>query len=127
MDMEFYWTLGNNVRSYRMQRGMTQEALAEKAQISAKGLQKVEAGKSGMRMDTFVQIARALMVSMDVLAGKRGTDEVRRNRQEAFCSMAEDRTDEEIEFAMELVRMVFCLQERYPDRFSGRNGNKSEV
>ncbi|MCX4320990.1 MAG: helix-turn-helix transcriptional regulator [Lachnospiraceae bacterium] len=70
--MAFYWTLGNNVRAYRMQMGMTQEMLAEKAQISTKGLQKVEAGKSGMRIDTFIQISEALRVSMDALAAGGG-------------------------------------------------------
>ncbi len=120
-----YWRLGNNVRSYRMQRGMTQEALAEKAQISAKGIQKVEAGKSGMRMDTFVQISDALMVSMDVLAGRREEDRAALRHQEFFYSLVEDKTEDEVEFAVELVRMVFYLRKRYTA--GGFGGNRQDA
>lgn len=114
-----YWTLGNNVRSYRIQRGMTQEDLAEKAQISAKGLQKVEAGKSGMRIDTLAQISEALMVSMDVLAGRLEADKVRRRQQENFYSLVEDKTADEIEFAIELLGIIFYLQKRYWGKLFG--------
>lgn len=120
MDMAFYWALGNNVRTYRMQMGMTQEKLAEKAQISTKGIQKVEAGKSGMRIDTFIQIAEALRVSMDVLAGRRETDEVKMRQQWIFYNLMEDKTDEEVEYVLELIGMIFYLQKKYRGIFSRR-------
>lgn len=113
MDTGFYWTLGNNVRSYRMQMGLTQEALAEKAHISAKGLQKVEAGKSGIRMDTFVHISEALTVSMDVLAGRCGIGEQAGCRQEIFCRLLKDMTAEDAEYVAELVSLFFYLHKKY--------------
>lgn len=113
MDMAFYWTLGNNVRSYRMQRGMTQEKLAEEAQLSTKGIQKVETGQSGIHMDTFVQISRALRVPMDVLAGNQEVDEVKRHQQEFFCTLMEGMAAEESEYVMELVCMILRLQKKF--------------
>ena len=107
-----YWTLGNNVRSFSMKRGLTQEALAEKANLSVKGIQKVEAGQGGIHMVTFMKISMALEVSMDILAGQE-TDEKRKYQQEAFCRLVEDKMDEEVEFAMEVVRMIFYLKAKY--------------
>lgn len=121
MDMEFYWTLGNNVRTYRMRRGMTQEALAEKAQISTKGLQKVEAGRSGMRIDTFIQISEALRVSMDVLAGRQEMDGAGMYQQRIFNSLVEDKTTKEVEYVLELVGVIFYLQKKYWGLFSHRD------
>lgn len=39
-----YWIIGDNVRRLRMENGLTQEELAEKALLSPKGIQKVAAG-----------------------------------------------------------------------------------
>ena len=39
-----YWIIGDNVRRLRMENGITQEELAEKALLSPKGIQKVTAG-----------------------------------------------------------------------------------
>lgn len=64
-----YWTIGNNVRRLRMKNGLTQEELAEKALLSSKAIQKVETGRSGMYVDTFIRIAGALNVSLDIWAG----------------------------------------------------------
>lgn len=85
---------------------------AEKAQLSAKGIQKVEAGRSGIHMVTFMKISVALEVSMDILAGRRETDK-RRCQHETFRRMVEDKTDEEVEFAMEVMRMIFYLKSKY--------------
>lgn len=39
-----YWIIGDNVRRLRMENGLTQEELAEKALLLPKGIQKVAAG-----------------------------------------------------------------------------------
>lgn len=44
------------------------EELTEKALLLPKGIQKVEAGRSGMYVETFIRIASTLDVSLDILA-----------------------------------------------------------
>lgn len=45
-----------------MEKGMTQEMLAEVAELSLAAVQKVEAGQSGSRIETLIKIALVLEV-----------------------------------------------------------------
>lgn len=51
---------GANVRRERVRKRLTQEALAEKAQIATRNLQKVEAGKINLLLTTAFRIQLAL-------------------------------------------------------------------
>ena len=51
---------GANVRRERARKGLTQEALAEKAEIAPRNLQKVEAGEINLRLTTIIRIQLAL-------------------------------------------------------------------
>ena len=62
-----YEKLGDNIRNYREQRGFTQEKLAELSNISDKHLSKIERGKINIKIDTLVNIATALGISLDKL------------------------------------------------------------
>lgn len=62
-----YEKLGDNIRNYRELRGFTQEKLAELSNISDKHLSKIERGKINIKIDTLVNIATALSVSVDTL------------------------------------------------------------
>ena len=111
-----YWIIGDNVRRLRMENGLTQEELAEKALLSPKGIQKVEAGRSGMYVETFIRIASTLDVSLDILAdmGKMGRQQ--RAQMEAFYMISHGKSLEEIQYAVEVVRAMFRLKSRYLDR-----------
>lgn len=108
-----YWTIGNNVRKFRMKKGLTQEQLAEKASLSPKGIQKVEAGQSGIYLETFIKIAAALEISLDILADMQVMDEKQKCQQEAFYFLVQDKSIEEISFAVELIDSVFKLRSKY--------------
>lgn len=43
-----------------MEKGLTQERLAEKTELSLTAIQKVETGHSGSRLETLIRIAAAL-------------------------------------------------------------------
>ena len=61
-----------NIRKFREKAGMTQEALARKADISYNTLVKLESGAvTNPRMDNLMKLADALDVSMDQLAGRK--------------------------------------------------------
>lgn len=60
--------IGDNVRKYREQLGLTQEALAEQSRLSFRGLQDIEYNRTkSPRRHTLEQIAKALGVSVDAL------------------------------------------------------------
>ena len=46
----YYDRIGENVRKIRMEKGLTQERLAEKTELSLTVIQKVEAGQGGIRV-----------------------------------------------------------------------------
>jgi transcriptional regulator with XRE-family HTH domain len=51
---------GDNVRRERCAQGLTQDQLAERAEISTRNLQKVEAGELNILFTTIVRIQLAL-------------------------------------------------------------------
>ena len=61
--MEFH----EKLQELRKSRGMTQEELAEKVDISASHMSVVERGKKGVKVETLVNIANALDVSPNEL------------------------------------------------------------
>ena len=60
-------TLGANVRRERSARGLTQEKLAELADLHLRSLQKIEAGEINLLVTTVFRIKRALKCSWDRL------------------------------------------------------------
>lgn len=62
-----YKALGKRIREQRKQSKMTQEALAEKAEISNSFLGHIERGSRKASLDTLVKICNALKVSPSVL------------------------------------------------------------
>lgn len=59
--------LGMKIRQARLQKGYTQQDLAEKAQVSVVYLGEVERGKKMPSLNSFVRIISALRVSADYI------------------------------------------------------------
>lgn len=59
--------LGKRVTQRRKKLGLTQEALAEKGDVTAQFVSYAEAGKRAMRPENLMKIAAALEVSVDYL------------------------------------------------------------
>lgn len=96
-----------------MEKGLTQEKLAEAAELSLAAVQKVEAGQSGARLETLIRIAFALGVSPDILVGIGEDDEGYRFQQEAVYLLIKDKNVNEIKYAIAVVDSIF----RYKDEF----------
>ncbi len=60
-------TFGANVRRARSSRTLTQERLAELADLNVRTIQKIEAGETNILITTLARIARALDVETDLL------------------------------------------------------------
>ena len=59
--------LGKNVNRLRMQRGLTQDDLAELAEIDRRYVQRIEAGTANPGVDVLFRIRESLHVSWDEL------------------------------------------------------------
>ena len=59
--------LGANVRRARLARGLTQEQLAERAELSLRNIQRIEAGQLDILVTTFLRVRRALRCPADQL------------------------------------------------------------
>lgn len=68
---------GNNIKSSREARGLTQEDLAERLGVSVNSISRYECGRMLPRLDTAVLLAHELCVSLDLLIGN-GPDVARR-------------------------------------------------
>ena len=61
-------TFGANVRRERVRKGLTQDELAERAEIATRNLQKIEAGEINILLTTAFRIQLALRCSWKRLA-----------------------------------------------------------
>ena len=59
MDLEL---IGRRIKTARMERGITQEALAEMLEITPRSIQNIEAGSSATRFDIFIELCHHLGV-----------------------------------------------------------------
>ena len=59
--------IGVRIQKIRIEKGMTQEELAEKVGTSQKHLSQIEIGCHNMKLDTIAAIAKHLGVSVDLL------------------------------------------------------------
>lgn len=59
--------IGRRVRDFRRMHGMTQENLAEKADLSVPYVSHIEHGKKKASISTFIKLAAALDVTVDAL------------------------------------------------------------
>jgi transcriptional regulator with XRE-family HTH domain len=62
--------LGANLRRERMARKITQEKLAELADLNIRTLQKIEAGETNILVTTAIRLRKALGCPWDALLGK---------------------------------------------------------
>ena len=59
--------IGHRLCTQRKKKGLTQDALAEKANVSAQTISHAELGKKAMRADTIIGVCGVLEISADYL------------------------------------------------------------
>lgn len=62
-----YPSIGKKIRKYRKQRGMTQDELAEKTNLSTNHLGAIERAEKNLTLSNLINIANALDVTADML------------------------------------------------------------
>ncbi len=98
-----------------MEKGLTQEKLAEKTELSLTVIQKVETGQGGSRLETLIRIALALGVSLDVLVDIGVKGEKNRFWQEAVCLLFHDKTASEVKYAIAVMDSIFKYKDEFLD------------
>lgn len=64
-----YVALGQRIRSFRLEKEMTQQLLAEKASLVPSNISHIERAKTKVSLPTLIRIANVLEVSVDQLLG----------------------------------------------------------
>ena len=59
--------IGRNIRRYRLKRGMTQEQLAEAAELTSGYISRIENGTKSLRLSTLCRIAETLDTTVQSL------------------------------------------------------------
>ena len=62
-----YKSIGSRIKRYRMDKRMSQEDLAEKANLTGQSISNIERGAKGISLERVIAIANALDVSADDL------------------------------------------------------------
>lgn len=104
-----YGTIAGNIKTKRKQHGISQEQLAEQAEVSVDTIKSIESGRRTMSLDTYIRIVQALDVPPFALLGRKNQEEY----IEQFVFMMGKRSEGEIEFALHMVEQIFKGQDRY--------------
>ena len=102
---ELMENIGENVRSIRNERKITQEQLADMVDKNASSITRIEAGYRMMSVESLVAVANALGVSCDALIhGKDGTVSM-----ENIIHLLQGQPRETVESVERIIRV--CLKE----------------
>jgi transcriptional regulator with XRE-family HTH domain len=103
-----YRTVGKRVREERRRLKLTQEELAEKADISANFLGHIERGTKKPTLNTLKKIADALQIPMEALFATEKTYKLPKEDLfiKRFISLVRDRKREERELILKIAKMV---------------------
>lgn len=100
-----YEAIGGRIRDARIKRGMSQQDLAEKANISLPQISVIERGKTQMYLYNFINIAEALKVSTDELL-RPDVPEVNLIFQKEFGDLLSDCTPSQLDTIIKIVTEV---------------------
>lgn len=91
--------IAENIRKERQKQRISQEWLAELADISVDTVKNAESGRRKMRLDTYLRIVQALDTTPAELINGRQPEEL----MEQLCCLLEGRSRVEIEFIFHVV------------------------
>ena len=103
-----YRTIGKKIRQERRRLKLTQEELAEKADISANFLGHIERGTKRPTLNTLMKIADVLQISMGALFAAETTYGLPTEDLfiKRFMSLIRDKKREEKELVLKIAKMI---------------------
>ena len=94
--------IGSNIKLARNTQGYTQEGLAERAEISVEHLKQVERGKKMLSVESLVNVANALQVSVDSLVYEQNINSAKNDIAQMLVSI----DNEDSQRLLDLIRYV---------------------
>ena len=103
--MEIKELIGKRIKELRKKRGLSQEQLSEKAEITPNYLSRVERGTENPTLDMFIKLANALEVEMWEMFdfGHRGS---RRDLKSILNKIAGEADEENLMLAIKVLRAI---------------------
>jgi len=118
-------TLGERIRARRLERGWTQDELAERSRISKGFLSDLENSKRGVNADKLLDVARVLGVSIDFLM--TGSEEERAAAEsiEIPSALAQFASEEGLTFRQTLM-LLDMRRQIVAHRSTGKKDNPED-
>lgn len=101
-----YSLLGEKIKKLRQNKGLTQEALAEKTSLTPSYIGQIERGERKLSVETLVQIGNTLGASFDYLLQSDSRTEYDSALDELAAAFR-GRTHSEIKMIIEVSRSIF--------------------
>ena len=115
-------TVGKRIKEVRKQKGMSQDELAERANLSSQYISQIETGRKKGSLPTYNKLAKALGVSIDELTGS--ISEGSRVLSDVDLIL-QDCSKEERELLVEVLRVVKGVVHGKVVQESSRNDNNT--
>lgn len=115
-------TVGKRIKEVRKQKGMSQDELAERADLSSQYISQIETGRKKGSLPTYNKLAKALGVSIDELTGS--ISESSRVLSDVDLIL-QDCSKEERELLVEVLRVVKGVVHGKVVQESSRNDNNT--
>lgn len=96
---------GENVRALRHSRGLTQEVLAERCDLSVDAVRRIEWGTISPSLDTLSKLGRGLAISLRTLFDT--FERERRDDVAELCDFLSRRSRREVRLASRLIHVLF--------------------
>ncbi len=106
-----YYEIGQRIRAYRKALGLSQEQLAEQADISVTHMSHIETGNTKLSLPVLVQLAQALHTSLDALVFGNHIS-TKADELDALASVLENCTPRETRIILELARCLKAAMQR---------------
>jgi transcriptional regulator with XRE-family HTH domain len=100
-----YKYIGENVRTARLNKGLTIEQLAELADISDSYLGVAERGTSGFSVEVIVRLAAVLDVTTDSLLTENAPNSKPSSKLETLVTLLSQCSDNEIDYVTDFVKL----------------------
>ena len=99
--------LGARLRALRKQRGMSQEKLGERSDLSGKFIGEVERGEKSISMDSLFRVAQALGVHFQDLTDVEGGRMRQSKEAHQIFALVSGRSKADLERALEVLTVMF--------------------
>jgi len=98
--------IGTRIKQLRKSRGLSQEELSEKVEMSSKYLSSIERGKENPTLDTFMKLAQALHVEVFELFNYTCEKSLKESKK-ILSDLIMDSDKEKLELTTKIIKAIY--------------------